>query len=342
MSYFGFGKKKSTVNPKEASIKGTSQQTKENQMSNEEKYGKAWLLIVGERERTHGLQMLSELDGAGFIEGTIALSMFCENLSERKALIKKAAEADNPEGLWEYCGFLPHSYRPNPNDASDALWEKTCLKAAEKGSVDAMNEMGNIYHRRGHFAESMYWYAMASAHDHAEGKMGMMGITVEWVQNGRPRDFVKGSQEFDEARHQCAIAYLELLSNTDFSSTPDEIIKLVLDGVPIACYFVGDYYESVGNDEMAFKMYQALAYEKDAHAMKCCADMLFSGKGTPRDPQSATLMYMEAAKKGDRTAMFIAGELTKASNKELAAYWYGVSHTRGYEHSIERLIQLAQ
>ena len=331
----GFFKKKKAFSDNEDTAPKTAQ------LCNEEKYGLAWLLIVGEKEKTRGLQMMRELDRAGFIEGSIALSMFCDDNDEREKLVKKAADAGNTEGLWQYCSYLPHSYIPDPSNSADALWEKTCLDAAESGSVDAMNEMGNVFHRRGHFSESMYWYAMANANDHPQGKLSMMGIAKEWAHHGRPRQYRKGSPRFDNARHICAIAYLELVSGNELSSTPDDIIKLVLNGVPIAGYFAGDLFESIGNYEMAYKMYNALAFENDAHALKCYADMLFFGKGTQKDTQNAIRIYLEAAEQGDRSAMFIVGELTKANNKNLAAYWYGVSHTRGYELSLQRLIQLA-
>ena len=48
-----------------------------------------------------------------------------------------------------------------------------------------------------------------------------------------------------------------------------------------------------------------------------------------------------AAERGEREAMFVMGEFTKGSNKNIAAYWYGLSHTRGYEDSLDRLIQIA-
>ncbi len=339
MSFFDKFKKKNEPTPSTQSTKAQNDNLP--QMSNEEKYGKAWLLIVGQKQKTQGLQMMRELDNVGFIEGTIALSMFCENLAERKALIKKAADAGNPEGLWEYCGFLPHSYVPDPNNSADALWEKNCLEAAEKGSVDAMNEMGNIFNRRGNYAESMYWYALANANDHPQGKVSMAGIARKWAQNGSPCEYVNGSPKFDEARHKVAIAYLKLNSNSKLGNSLDDIIKLVHDGVPIAGYFAGDLFERIGNDEMAYTMYNALALENDAHALKCCGDMLFTGKGTQKDPQNAICMYIKAAEEGDRTAMFIAGEFTKANNKYLAAYWYGVSHSRGYMHSLQRMMQLA-
>ena len=238
-------------------------------------------------------------------------------------------------------GFISHSYIPNPNDNDDSLWEKTVLDAAEKGSADAMNEMGNIYHRRGHYSESMYWYAMANAHDHPQGNVSMMGIAQKWQRNGCPKEFVKGSPKFDEARHKCAIDYLELLSRQQLSTSIDDVVKMVLDGIPIACYFAGDFFEGIGNDQMAYKMYNALAFENDAHALKCYADMLYFGKGTQIDQESATKMYLKAAKQGDCSAMFITGEFMKNTNKNMAAYWYGVSHTRGYRYSLDRLIEIA-
>ena len=103
-------------------------------LTSEEKYGKAWIMIVGQN-RQQGLQLMRELDATGFVEASIALAMFSENPADRKRLAKKAADAGNPEGLWEYCGFLPHSYCPNPTDKQDALWERYCTHAAEAGSA---------------------------------------------------------------------------------------------------------------------------------------------------------------------------------------------------------------
>ena len=310
------------------------------QLSKEEKYGKAWLMIVGQN-RQQGLQLMRELDAAGFIEASIALAMFTENPAERKRLAKKAADAGNPEGLWEYCGFLPHSYCPDPTDDQDALWERYCTQAAEAGSVDAMNELGNVYNRRGNHAESMYWYAMANANDHRDGMVSMSGIARSWVNSGAPYDMKPSSAKFDDARHKCALAYLEIHSGKELSVEMDEIISMVLAGVPIAAYLAGDLFEAAENHEMAYKMYNAIAFEKDPHGIKCYADMLFTGRGIERDVNGAVRMYNMAANLGDRSAMFIMGEFTKTQNKNMAAYWYGVSHSRGYEHSLTRLKQLA-
>ena len=127
-------------------------------LSDREKYGQAWLQIVGQKNRAKGLQTMKELSDKGFIEGSIALAMFTESAYERKTLYKKAADQNHPEGLWGYAGFLEHSYVPDPDDPDDAKWEAYCLKAAQHGSVDAMNELGNIFNRRDQYPQSMEAY----------------------------------------------------------------------------------------------------------------------------------------------------------------------------------------
>ena len=338
MGLFGFGKKIETARDEQVSAaqhNGTS--------SNEELYGKAWLMIVVEDKRKQqGLDIIRDLHARGFDEATIVLAMFSESQEQRKSLVKQAADAGNVEGLWEYCGFLPHSYCPNPGDPGDALWEKYCLDAAEGGSVDAMNEMGNVFNRRGNFAESMYWYAMANAFGHPGGGVSLSGIARKWAMTGCPYDFQKGSPKFDEARHKCAIAYLEMHANKKLSVNMSEIMILVQSGVPIAAYLAGDIYESLEKHEMAYRMYNMISFENDPHGLRCYADMLFAGRGVQKDVQSAIRFYQMAAERGEREAMFIMGEFVKDSNKNLAAYWYGLSHTRGYEHALARLTQLAE
>ena len=310
----------------------------------EREYGLAWMSIIGGTDRSQGLRMMQILDTAGFIEGTIVAAMFCEDPGERKALLEKAADADNPEGLWQYSCLLPHSYLPNLNNAKDAVWESTCLRAAEYGSVDAMNEMGNVFHRRKHYSESMYWYAMARAYGHPDGLISMQGITREWKHNGSPKQFIKGSRTFSEERHRCAINYLEAFSG-DIIMDGDitEIIDLLVDGEPLAAYYTGDFYTALHNDKMVFKIYNDfIAHTKDAHAMKICADMLLVGRGTAINQQRAYELYRAAARAGDRSAMYKAGEITENTDMSMAAYWYGLSHSRGYPKALQALKKIAE
>lgn len=340
MGSFDFWAKKAQTEKKTGS--SAPKQRKVISESDKEQFGKAWLLIAGVSQRDQGLKIMQELSDKDFHEATVVLGMFAEERKERMRLVKKAADMGNVEGIWEYTGFLPHSFCPDPNDADDALWEKYCLSAAEGGSVDAMNEMGNIFHRRKNYAEAMYWYAMANAHGQHDGKMSMNGIAREWSVAGCPSRFVKGSPKFDSARHRCAMTYLEICTGKDLSATPDDIVKLVLNGVPIAAYLAGDIFESIGNLEMAYKMYNAIAQENDPHGLKCYADMLVSGRGTEKDIESAVRFYQMAAERGEREAMFVMGEFCRSKYPNLAAYWYGLSHSRGYSPALTRLTQMAK
>ena len=243
-----------------------------NQPTNEELYGKAWLMIAKSTKyniglKQAGLNIMNDLAQQGFSEAFVVLGMFAYSQTERKNLLKKAADLGNAEGIWEYSNFLPHSFCPNKDDPDDMKWVKTVVDAAEHGSVDAMNEMGNICNRWNHFSESMYWYAMANAHGHKDGQISMNGIARKWVNAGCPRDYQPGTEKFDIARFKCAISYLEIHSNVELSVSMDEIIKYNLSGTPIAAYLAGDIFEEMENYDMAYKMYNAIAFENDPHGL---------------------------------------------------------------------------
>jgi TPR repeat protein len=306
-----------------------------------EKYGRAWIQIAGQTHTRYGYQVLRELHNDGFIEATVAHAMFVQNPEVRLSLCKKAANANHPEGLWQYCGFIEHSYILNPNNINDVTWENLCTRAAKLGSVDAMSELGNAFNRRNQFPQSMYWYAMAKANGHPQGAVSVDGLARKWVQMGKPYRYER-TEGFTENQYKCALFYLEFASDEEIKIPIDEYIKMNLDGEPLAAYLTGEMFEIAENDEMAFKMYNAIACENDAHGIKRCADMIFAGKGTQRDVQKAINLYASAAEKGDLCAMFNMGELLKSKNKDLAAYWYGVSHSRGYQHSLKRLTQMSE
>ncbi len=308
-------------------------------LSDREKCGYAWLQIVGQKNRARGLQIMRELSADGFIEGSIALAMFTENLQERKSLYKKAAGQNHPEGLWGYSGFLQHSFIPDPKNPSDVEWEKYCLKAAQNGCVDAMNELGNIFNRRNQYPQSMYWYAMANANDFPNGQISLNGIAQKWLSAGMPYEYEE-TEGFDKAKYKCALFYLEMWADQEISTSIEEYVSLNLAGEPLAAYLTGDMFESAGNIEMAYRMYNAIAHENDAHGLKCYADMLFTGRGVQKDMQGALRMYQLSAERGDRAAMFVVGEFTKNQNENLAAFWYGVAYSRGYQPALQRLIQL--
>lgn len=313
-------------------------------LSTEEKYGKACLLTFSENPKQFekGYKIFTELDQNGFVEAALVLAMMSRNPQEKYTYISKAANAGNAEAIWQSTGYIPHSYIPNRAIPTDALWEDTCLKAAERFNVDAMNEMGNVFKRRKNYAEAMYWYSMANAYGHHEGKISQTCLASEWAAAGAPRAFQPGSPRFDKARFDCAICYLEWNAGMKITKPIQEIIPYVLTGIPIAAFLAGDIFEANNDYEMAYRMYNAISFSNDPHGLRCYADMLLQGKGTAQDPASAVELYQLAASGGDREAMFITGEFLRQSNINMAAYWYGLAHVRGYKPATERLRQLAK
>lgn len=305
-------------------------------------YGHAWLLIVGGKQRSAGFKMMTELSQKGITEASLVLAMFSEDQAKRKQLVKKAANAGNPEGMWQYSNFLPHSFCPNPNNKDDAYWESLVLEAAEKGNVDAMLEMGNVCHRREHFAESMYWYAMAYYNDHPEAEQSITMIAKKWKDAGMPRKYQVGSLNFDKARFESALYKLELEANVRTTVSMDQLLRNSLAGVALSGYIAGGIFETNENYEMAYTTYNMLANNNDPHGLKCYADMLITGQGVEQDIVGAFRMFAEAAEFGERGAMFMMGEYFKKENKNLAAFWYGLSHVRGYEYALPGLIQLVE
>ena len=94
--------------------------------------------------------------------------------------------------------------------------------------------------------------------------------------------------------------------------------------------------------EMAYKTYNAIAFDNDPHGLKCYADMLMTGRGTNQRPTEAFKVYEKAAVAGDRESMFTMGEYYRNNgNINLSAYWYGKAYARGYEPAEARILQIA-
>ncbi len=312
-------------------------------LSIDEQFGKAVLLTFCKKTGSFekGFKTLNKLYKNGNVEATLALAMMNQNRQEKQMMYDLAAESGNAEAIWQSCAFIPHSYIPDCTNSMDALWEAKCLMAAERGSLDAMIEMGNIYSRRNNYAESMYWYSMGNALGHKDGKKSQLGLAHRWLAAGAPRSFTSGSPQFDMIRFICSNCYLEWNAGLKMSISLQDIFPCAINGVPIAIYLVGDICEANGNDEMAYNAYKAGAISNDAHSLRCYADMLLMGKGTKKDLEAARENYLLSAMGGDREAMYITGEFLKDTNKYKAAYWYGVSHLLGYELARERLLQIA-
>lgn len=310
---------------------------------NQTLYGHAWRLVVGQANKSEGLSMWDKLSQVGFSEAAVARAMFCTNPADKKKLLELAVKDMNPEALWQYSCMIPHSVILDVNNSNDRMYLEYCHNAAKQGSVDAMNEMGNIYHRQKLYVKSMYWYVLANVHGHPDGKMSVAGLAQEWKRAGMPINEPRPNSDIEKARFDCALLYLEIYAGEGLSVDPDKVVTYVRNGVPIAGYLMGDLCEMRGDGQSALEMYRTIADHGDAHGAKCCADTLLKlSKMDSRFKNNQLIVHYikKAADLGDRSAMFVQGEFSKDQDRDVAAYWYGVSHSRGYEHSLDRLLQI--
>ena len=121
----------------------------------------------------------------------------------------------------------------------------------------------------------------------------------------------------------------------------DELMTLTLAGENLAGFILGRIMEQGKHDDMAYTVYNALAFENHPYALRCYADMLLAGKGTKRDVEAAFRFFEQSAKGGNAVAMFAMGQkAAKAGDKYLAAAWFGMAYDRGMDMAGEWLEKL--
>ncbi len=320
---------------------GSGQDSQEN-LSPDQVYGKLFLDLLdqGKRDRAYGNmeKLLPRYPEAG-----IALGQYYQGSDRNRArsFFKTAADANIAEGQWGYAGLLPHGAIPDFSRPEDREWLKYALAAAEGGCPDAANEMGNICHRKGCFAESAYWYGMAYVLEHPSGMTGLRGITMKWQQSGSPAAYKACTENYTESRHETALLLFKIF-NRFGSDDLNSLTVLTLGGENLAGFIAALLYEQHHQDQMAYQMYNALCFDGHPHALRCYANMLAAGKGCPRDLAAAFRFYLQAAEKGNAPSMFVMGEKARQEgDRYLAASWYGKAYLRGFQMAANRLSQLA-
>lgn len=309
----------------------------------QELMGKAWLMIVGRTNRAVGIEIMTDLEQKGIIEAAFSLARFTKDRDQRKQLLKKVANTGHSEGMFQYAYILPHSSCPNPENEDDAYWESLISDAAEKGCVKAMHEMGNIYRHRQNFAESMYWYSMTFYNNHIPYQFYIEDLAQAWKEAGMPRNYHKGSSKFDEARFKCACLQLEIFSRQKTNFPIDELVRMAtFQQVPFAGYIAGEIYEAYGNYRMATTVFKILSHENDLLGLRRYGDMLMLGIGCEKNIERAKKMYTEAANRGEYISMYALGQLMRESNKNMAAFWYGLSSAYNYGNALRKLLKLTK
>ncbi len=307
-------------------------------------FGSLYLTLLKPETRKKGYAELEKMESR-FPEAAVTLGQYYQGKDPEcaKRHYKIAAEAGIAEGQWGYSQILPHSYVPDFADAKDKEYLKYCLAAAEGGCPDATNEMGNICHRKGFYEESTYWYGMAYALDHPDGMISLRGITKEWAQKSIDGKFSPHLEGYTEDRHTTSLILYKLFNQSFGKNDMDELMRLTLAGENLAGFIAGLLFEQNNQDNMAYTVYNALAFENHPHALRCYADMLLAGKGTKRDVDGAFRIFEESANGGNATAMFAMGQkAAKAGDKYLAAAWFGMAYDRGMDMAGDWLTKLAE
>ena len=308
-------------------------------------YGRQYLLLFDKTTRERGYAELEKLERS-FPEAGVVVGQYYQGQGQdlqRAAMhFKAAADAGIAEGQWSYSQLLQHSYILDLSKAEDKEYLKYCLMAAEGGCSDAANEMGNICHRKGYYAESTYWYGMAYALEHPAGMISLRGIAKEWQQQGISKEFTPHLDGFTEGRHSTALILNKMFICPLEVDDLEELHILTLQGENLAGFILAKVFEQQNHDDMAYEIYNTLAFEKHPYALRCYADMLFNGKGTAKDMAGAFRMYKLSAERGDATAMFVMGQkAVKEGDLLMAACWFGQAYSRGLDMAGDWLVKIA-
>lgn len=311
------------------------------QLSQEERYGKASLMVYKTDFSKETIDEFMKLEDEGFTEASIALGQFAQAFDDNVAFahFKKAADAGSAEGAWSCAAIIGHSKNPD-FWGKDKEWYDFCLKAAKGGCCDAMNELGNAYNRKDDYLAAFYWYNMATWYEHPEGVYGVEGTLDKWSKSDKPAlsESINGVSRVEVG----AAKYAFRVSIGEEQLTPqkvNELMILCLVGSEFMPLFLGHFFEDViKSDKLAKTYYQVAGHNHSIMGMKCIGDMLAYGKGCTQDMDKAYSWFRAAANADEKTACFIMGEYYRMSNKYLAAYWYAKAARRGYDAARVRML----
>lgn len=329
---------------KENSENNSQKQTlnfKEVDLTNKKLYGEAWLNIASGDSIDKGLLMLEELCKKNYSEAYVALAMFTKDKETRIQYLKKAAEMGNDEGMWQYALTFNHSYIPDPNIIDDMLFEGYVLKAANKGSKDAMTEMGNINSRRKHYAEAFFWYYKAFALGNYNDPTSVDGIIKEWARNGVPTKYIKGSDAFTKEMNDLSINIIQGILGIRPSFTLEEIAEMAERGNELACYIGYEICLSKKDYKGAINFTECGARHEFAHSIKSLGDLYYEGYFGKEDLDKAAELYLDAMKKGDLDATIAFYSVKDREDEKIKAYYLALAHVRGASQAWSMLKEMA-
>ncbi|MCF0110801.1 MAG: sel1 repeat family protein, partial [Erysipelotrichaceae bacterium] len=266
----------------------------------EQRFGKSSLKLL--KDMKAAIQEMEELEALGYAEAGILLGQhYYQNPELATKHFQIAADAGIAEGYWGLCSHIYHAYILDETDENELLWEKYCIKAAEGGCVDAMNELGNIYQRKNQYLKALYWYQFGACCGFKEATYGLAPVFNRWLMAGRPTECPKG---FNSIQHQIIMCICQIYGK-DFTQNPVDRLKELAaeEGGALAGLFLGNRFLQNREYRSAAKMFTC-AYEN--HCARAAYELYLlyeNGQGVGMD-RIASKKYLEAAARmGDAFSM---------------------------------------
>ena len=200
-------------------------------------------------------------------------------------------------------------------------------KAAEKGNVDAMVNLGALYYEQRDKTKTIEWYEKAAEKGN-DWAMFSLGVLYS-----KQRDYAKAiewSEKAVEKGNGMAILFLgELYSEQgDYAKAIEWYEKLAEKGSGWAMVCLGELYYEQGDKTKAIEWFEKAA-EKGNDLAMCVLGALYYEQ---RDKTKAIEWFEKAAKKGNTDAMNNLGLLYKnQGDYAKAKEWYEKAAEKGYD-----------
>ena len=229
-------------------------------------------------------------------------------------------------------------------------------KAAELGSLEAQNHLGNIYYNANSFEEAFKWYEKAAEQGFAEAQK-MLG-DMYFNGNGVGQNSEEALKWYEKAAEQNEAEAQIILGTVYYEGEVTEknvekaifwLTKAANQGLVEAQCLLGDiyYFRREGENDLkeAFNLYFSAADKGDPYSQYSLGVMYYNGECADRDYDRAFSWFYKAAKQEFVDAQFELGTMFENGEGVPQSYsgalkWYKKAADAGYERALEKLKEL--
>jgi len=286
------------------------------------------------RDQAKAQQYMKKAASAGHTDSQVKWALLClndKNTKEAAQWFKKAADKGNLSGVYYY-GYLLFKGMGVAQDKATGI--NLLTQASKRGLVAADNMLGQIYYE-GDGTDKNIEKALKHLKKAAIARKGdSQFLLAQCYKNGEgvDKDYDLAVQWLSEAfRHQKADEVKELIgsgTDADFKNYIDGLKALcvdknfedaaklfkkvekagIVDGLTMQALCLADADNPKKNEKKAFKMLTEAA-EKSAAAKFHLAQFYADGIGTDKNTDKAKDLLLQAAEKGNGSALSKAGDL---------------------------------